>query len=46
MFVRAIATPSTAWRRPVSVVSATELYTEGGDAPGWPGAKSDHIGHR
>ena len=21
------------------------LYTEGGDAPGWPGAKSEHVGN-
>ena len=28
-----------------SVLSSIYLYTEGGDAPGWPGAKSDHIGN-
>ena len=28
-----------------SVVSSTDLYTETGDAPGQPGAKSEHIGH-
>ena len=26
-----------------SVVSATELYTEAGDAPGRQGTKSEHI---
>ena len=29
----------------VSVLSSIYLYTEGGDAPGWPGAKSEHIGN-
>ncbi len=28
-----------------SVLSSIHLYTEGGDAPGWPGAKSEHIGN-
>ena len=28
-----------------SVVSSTDLYTETGDAPGQPGAKSEHIAH-
>ena len=28
-----------------SVLSSIYLYTEGGDAPGWPGAKSEHIGN-
>ena len=27
-----------------SVLSSIYLDTEGGDAPGWPGAKSEHIG--
>ena len=27
------------------MVSSADLYTETGDAPGQPGAKSEHIGH-
>ena len=30
---------------PSSVLRLIYLYTEGGDAPGWPGAKSEHIGN-
>ena len=31
--------------RVASVLSLTDLYIAGGDAPGWPGATRKHMGH-
>ena len=43
--VRSIRNGRRTLRRSISVLSMEYLATEDGDAPDWPGTKSEHIGN-